>query len=53
MTNTCYIDLSQIGLAHFQERLETQVLLPGRKILQEEDVVYYIKLAQKLPLVGS
>jgi len=53
MIEPYYIDLSQISLAQFQERLETQDLLPGRKILQEEDVVYCIKLAQKLPLVAS
>jgi hypothetical protein len=36
MSDTYYIDLSQISLAQFQERLESQDLLPGRKILQEQ-----------------
>lgn len=36
MTETYYIDLSQISLAQFQERLQTQDLLPGRIILQEQ-----------------
>lgn len=36
MTDTYYLDLSQISLAQFQKRLETQDLLPSRRILHEE-----------------
>jgi hypothetical protein len=41
MTDTYYINLSQLSLAQFQERLETQDLLPGRRILQEQIAVRY------------
>ena len=45
MTATYYIDLSQISLALFQERLQTQDLLPGRKILQEQIAARFETLA--------
>ncbi len=45
MSDTYYLDLSQISLAQFQHRLETQDLLPGRKILQEQIAVRFRVLA--------
>jgi hypothetical protein len=45
MSDTYYIDLSQISLAQFQERLETQELLPGRRILQEHIATRFRALA--------
>jgi len=36
MTDTYYIDLSQLSLAQFRERLETEYLMQGRRILQEQ-----------------
>lgn len=36
MSRSYYIDLGEISLAQFQERLETEELMPGRRILQEQ-----------------
>ena len=36
MAGAYYVDLNLITLGQFQQRLETQEILPGRKILGEE-----------------
>ena len=45
MSDIYYLDLSQISLAQFQHRLETEDVLPGRRILQEQTAARFRTLA--------
>ena len=45
MGDAYYLDLSEISLAQFQHRLETEELLPGRRILQEQTAARFGMLA--------